>query len=71
MAGVKNKFTIFLYEQRNTTLSLWAKSKNLSPTSVRNTIYGIRPIKKVVKVIKHDNELFNLLPLISQNLIKE
>ena len=71
MAGVTNKFTLFLYEKRNITLSLWAKSNDLSPTSVRNTVYGIRPIKKVVNVIKNDKELFNLLPEISQNLAKK
>lgn len=72
MAEIKNEVTSYLYEKRGMTLSGWAKINGLSPTSVRNTIYGIRPIKKVVEYMaQNDREIYNLLPESSKNLLKE
>lgn len=72
MAVKSNPITLFLYNNRNITLSLWAKKYGLSPTSTRNTFYGIRPIRKVVMLIKNqDKELFELLPQSSKDLIKD
>jgi len=63
MAVKSNPITVYLYEKRNITLSLWAKKHGFNPTSVRNTFYGIRPIKKVVNFIReNDNELWERLP---------
>ncbi len=69
MATVSNPFTVFLYDQRNTTLSLLARKLDLSASSLRNTVYGKRPIRKVVKALQEDKELFELLPQISKDLI--
>lgn len=63
MAVKSNPITVYLYDNRNITLSLWAKKHGFNPTSVRNTFYGIRPIKKVVSFIKeNDQELYEMLP---------
>ncbi len=72
MATRVNPITIYLHEQRYITLSGWARKHKLSPTSVRNTIYGIRPIKKVVNTMyKEDMEIFNLLPADSKLLLQQ
>jgi len=67
---VSNPITLFLWEKRFTTLSLYARSKGLSPTSVRNTFYGIRPIRKVVLFLyENDREIFNMLPDCSKSKV--
>jgi len=70
MAVISNQCTIFLYDERSTTLSLWAKKNGFSPTSTRNTFYGIKPIIKIVKFLYlKDKELFELLPQVSKDLV--
>ena len=72
MAEIKNEVTSYLHKNRGMTLSGWARMNGLSPTSVRNTIYGIRPIKKVVEhMFLHDSEIYELLPSKSKDLIKK
>ena len=71
MAIKSNPITIYLYDTRNIKLSLWAKKHGFNATSVRNTFYGIRPIKKIVTYIEeNDPTLFNLLPVESKEVLK-
>jgi hypothetical protein len=71
MATKSNPITIYLYDKRNMTLSLWAKKHGFNATSVRNTFYGIRPIKKIVTYIEaNDTTLFNLLPVASKEVLE-
>jgi hypothetical protein len=69
MAEVSNPFTIYLYDVRSTTLPLFAKKNNLNASSLRNTVYGKKPIIRVVKKLAEvDKELYNLLPQVSKDL---
>ena len=68
---VSNKITTFLRDKRYMTLSIYATANDLNKSSLANTFYGVKPVKKVVeKLFKDDKEIFNMLPIVSRNLIQ-
>jgi len=70
MAGRSNPITIFLNDERYMNLSIYARKHGLNLQSLRNTICGIKPIRKVCQFLYiEDKEIFDMLPKISQEII--
>ena len=72
MGAISNSITQFLYDERSITVTLFAKKLEINTSSFRNTVYGSKPIKSVVvKLYEEDQEIFDMLPQNSKDLLPE